>query len=85
MVLPYLPIPCVLIRNLILSAFPRNMKMPDPFLPNLLVDLLLEIKVVLRILANYTSTLLQLHLAAMTLQLWALTASFLRLLSTGWM
>ena len=60
MVLSYLPILCVLTRNLNLSAFPRNMMLPDPFLPNLKVDLLL--KVALRILANYTSTLLQLHL-----------------------
>jgi len=57
-----MPIPCVQIRNLILSAFPRNMKLPDPFMPNLKVDLLPEIKVAPRILANYTTTLLQLHL-----------------------
>lgn len=30
-------------RNLILSAFPRNMRLPDPFTPNLKVDLLPEI------------------------------------------
>jgi CCR4-NOT transcription complex subunit 1 len=30
-------------RNLILSAFPRNMRLPDPFMPNLKVDLLPEI------------------------------------------
>ncbi|CAE8592986.1 unnamed protein product, partial [Polarella glacialis] len=54
-----IPVPCVQIRNLILSAFPRNMKLPDPFMPNLKVDLLPEIKVAPRILANYTTTLLQ--------------------------
>merc|ERR1711972_260649 len=59
-----MPIPCVQIRNLILSAFPRNMKLPDPFMPNLKVDLLPEIKVAPRILANYTSALLQQHLKA---------------------
>jgi len=59
-----IPIPCVQIRNLILSAFPRNMKLPDPFMPNLKVDLLPEIKVAPRILANYTTTLLHLHLKA---------------------
>lgn len=59
-----IPIPCVQIRNLILSAFPRNMKLPDPFMPNLKVDLLPEIKVAPRILANYTSTLLQQNLKA---------------------
>jgi len=57
-----IPIPCVQIRNLILSAFPRNMKLPDPFMPNLKVDLLPDIKVAPRILSNYTNTLLQLHL-----------------------
>jgi len=57
-----MPIPCVQIRNLILSAFPRNMKLPDPFMPNLKVDLLPAIKVAPRILANYTTTLLQQHL-----------------------
>lgn len=30
-------------RNLILSAFPRNMRLPDPFTPNLKVDTLPEI------------------------------------------
>lgn len=59
-----IPIPCVQIRNLILSAFPRNMKLPDPFMPNLKVDLLPEIKIAPRILASYTTTLLQLHLKA---------------------
>mmetsp|Transcript_118346 Transcript_118346/g.204768 ORF Transcript_118346/g.204768 Transcript_118346/m.204768 type:complete len:456 (-) Transcript_118346:104-1471(-) len=59
-----IPIPCVQIRNLILSAFPRNMKLPDPFMPNLKVDLLPEIKVAPRILSNYTQTLLQLQLKA---------------------
>ena len=28
---------CVQMRNLILSAFPRNMRLPDPFTPNLKV------------------------------------------------
>lgn len=59
-----IPVPCVQIRNLILSAFPRNMKLPDPFMPNLKVDLLPEIKVSPRILANYSTTLLQLHVKA---------------------
>lgn len=30
-------------RNLILSAFPRSMRLPDPFTPNLKVDVLQEI------------------------------------------
>eukprot|EP00927_Polykrikos_kofoidii_P002672 TRINITY_DN11067_c0_g5_i2.p1 TRINITY_DN11067_c0_g5~~TRINITY_DN11067_c0_g5_i2.p1 ORF type:complete len:2502 (+),score=564.25 TRINITY_DN11067_c0_g5_i2:638-7507(+) len=59
-----IPVPCVQIRNLILSAFPRNMKLPDPFMPNLKVDLLPEIKIPPRVLANYTATLLQQKLKA---------------------
>lgn len=37
------PPSCIQMRNLILSAFPRNMRLPDPFTPNLKVDLLPEI------------------------------------------
>lgn len=29
------PPSCIQMRNLILSAFPRNMTLPDPFTPNL--------------------------------------------------
>ena len=39
------PPSCIQMRNLILSAFPRNMRLPDPFTPNLKVDLLAEIAV----------------------------------------
>lgn len=38
-----IPPACVQARNLVLSAFPRNMRLPDPFTPNLKVDLLPEI------------------------------------------
>ena len=31
------PPSCIQMRNLILSAFPRNMRLPDPFTPNLKV------------------------------------------------
>ncbi|KAF5831048.1 CCR4-Not complex component, Not1-domain-containing protein [Dunaliella salina] len=41
----HIPPTCVQMRNLILSAFPRNMRLPDPFTPNLKVDLLPEIGV----------------------------------------
>jgi len=34
---------CLQLRNLVLSAFPRAMRLPDPFSPNLKVDLLPEI------------------------------------------
>lgn len=33
---------CIQLRNLILSSFPRNMLLPDPFLPGLKVDRLPE-------------------------------------------
>lgn len=32
-----IPPNCIQLRNLILSAFPRNMRLPDPFTPNLKV------------------------------------------------
>ncbi|KAJ8969734.1 hypothetical protein NQ317_006395, partial [Molorchus minor] len=38
-----IPPNCIQMRNLILSAFPRNMRLPDPFTPNLKVDMLQEI------------------------------------------
>jgi len=39
-----IPHSCIQMRNLVLSAFPHSMKLPDPFIPNLKVDLLPEIK-----------------------------------------
>lgn len=42
-------------RNLILSAFPRNMRLPDPFTPNLKVDMLPEITVSPKIPTNVAS------------------------------
>ncbi|KAI8564580.1 hypothetical protein RHMOL_Rhmol03G0191500 [Rhododendron molle] len=39
-----IPSSCIQMRNIILSAFPHNMKVPDPFTPNLKIDLLPEIK-----------------------------------------
>jgi len=38
-----IPDNCVQLRHLILSAFPRGMVLPDPFTPNLKIDLLAEI------------------------------------------
>ncbi|KAG8177929.1 hypothetical protein JTE90_000793 [Oedothorax gibbosus] len=46
---------CIQMRNLVLSAFPRNMRLPDPFTPNLKVDLLPEITQAPRVLANFTN------------------------------
>lgn len=42
-------------RNLILSAYPRSMRLPDPFTPNLRVEVLSEITVPPKIVANYAS------------------------------
>jgi len=41
-------IPCnaIQMRNLVLSAFPRNMRLPDPFTPNLKIDNLPEIFII---------------------------------------
>lgn len=52
-----IPPTCIQMRNLILSAFPRNMRLPDPFTPNLKVDLLAEIKQAPRILSHYYKAL----------------------------
>lgn len=35
-----IPTTCIQMRNLILSAFPRSMRLPDPFTPNLKVRVL---------------------------------------------
>lgn len=48
-----LPVNCIQIRNLILSAFPRSMKLPDPFLPTLKIESLPEMKIIPRMIANY--------------------------------
>ncbi|XP_071824170.1 CCR4-NOT transcription complex subunit 1-like isoform X2 [Apostichopus japonicus] len=50
-----IPPNCIQMRNLILSAFPRNMRMPDPFTPNLKVDMLPDITQPPRILTNFSA------------------------------
>ncbi|XP_062589790.1 CCR4-NOT transcription complex subunit 1-like isoform X3 [Saccostrea cucullata] len=50
-----IPPNCVQMRNLILSAFPRNMRLPDPFTPHLKVDMLADISNPPRILINFAS------------------------------
>lgn len=50
-----IPPNCIQMRNLILSAFPRNMRLPDPFTPNLKVDMLAEITQAPRILPTYAA------------------------------
>lgn len=42
-------------RNVVLSSFPRHMRLPDPFTPNLKVDLLPEITQPPRILSKVCS------------------------------
>eukprot|EP00602_Paraphysomonas_sp_CaronLab_P009030 CAMPEP_0185024952 /NCGR_PEP_ID=MMETSP1103-20130426/8098_1 /TAXON_ID=36769 /ORGANISM="Paraphysomonas bandaiensis, Strain Caron Lab Isolate" /LENGTH=2202 /DNA_ID=CAMNT_0027558051 /DNA_START=281 /DNA_END=6889 /DNA_ORIENTATION=- len=52
-----IPQPCVQLRNLVLSAFPRSMRLPDPFTPNLKVDLLPEIAQSPRLLTDFVGIL----------------------------
>ncbi|VVC86298.1 unnamed protein product [Leptidea sinapis] len=54
-----IPPNCIQMRNLILSAFPRNMRLPDPFTPNLKVDLLPEISLPPRGVINYKNIIPQ--------------------------
>lgn len=57
-----LPSTCIQMRNLILSAFPQNMKLPDPFMPNLKVDLLPDITQPPIIRSDFTLALKQFDL-----------------------
>ncbi|XP_031355964.1 CCR4-NOT transcription complex subunit 1 [Photinus pyralis] len=50
-----IPPNCIQMRNLILSAFPRNMRLPDPFTPNLKVDVLQEITYSPRVITNFAT------------------------------
>lgn len=50
-----IPPNCIQMRNLILSAFPRNMRLPDPFTPNLKVDMLPEIAYGPRVVTNFAA------------------------------
>ncbi|KAL6906403.1 hypothetical protein ACP4OV_004004 [Aristida adscensionis] len=52
-----IPSTCIQMRNVILSAFPRNMRLPDPSTPNLKIDLLPEILVAPRIMTDVDSAL----------------------------
>ena len=52
-----IPENCVQLRNLILSAFPRGMVLPDPFTPNLKIDLLPEISKSPTVLSNVSGPL----------------------------
>ncbi|OWM64897.1 hypothetical protein CDL15_Pgr028614 [Punica granatum] len=52
-----IPPSCIQMRNIILSAFPRNMRLPDPSTPNLKIDLLAEISQSPRILSEVDAAL----------------------------
>ncbi|KAK3124635.1 hypothetical protein QOZ80_7BG0589710 [Eleusine coracana subsp. coracana] len=52
-----IPPSCIQMRNVILSAFPRNMRLPDPSTPNLKIDLLAEISVAPRIMTDVDGAL----------------------------
>ncbi|GAA0150692.1 mRNA polyadenylation factor [Lithospermum erythrorhizon] len=52
-----IPPSCIQMRNIILSAFPRNMRLPDPSTPNLKIDLLDEISQSPRILSEVDGAL----------------------------
>ncbi|CAI9101327.1 OLC1v1038621C1 [Oldenlandia corymbosa var. corymbosa] len=52
-----IPPSCIQMRNIILSAFPRNMRLPDPSTPNLKIDLLAEISQSPRILSDVDGAL----------------------------
>jgi len=48
-----IPATCVQLRNLVLSAYPRSMRLTDPFTPNLKVDMLPEISQPPRMTSDY--------------------------------
>ncbi|KAG8092529.1 hypothetical protein GUJ93_ZPchr0012g21276 [Zizania palustris] len=52
-----IPPSCIQMRNVILSAFPRNMRLPDPSTPNLKIDLLAEISIAPRIMSDVEGAL----------------------------
>ena len=53
------PASCIQLRNLILSAFPRNRRLPDPFSPNLQMSLLPELGQAPHIASDYLAALNQ--------------------------
>ncbi|VAI11401.1 unnamed protein product [Triticum turgidum subsp. durum] len=59
-----IPSSCIQMRNVILSAFPRNMRLPDPSTPNLKIDLLAEISLPPRIMSDVDGALKSKHMKA---------------------
>jgi CCR4-NOT transcription complex subunit 1 len=54
-----IPPNCIQMRNLILSAFPRSMRLPDPFTPNLKVETLPDITHAPTVVSSYTDSIPQ--------------------------
>ncbi|KAI9504686.1 CCR4-Not complex component, Not1-domain-containing protein, partial [Coemansia spiralis] len=52
-----IPTSCVQLRNLLLSAYPRDMRLPEPLTPNLKIDLLPEVSRSPRIPFDYAQIL----------------------------
>lgn len=52
-----IPHNCVQLRNIVLASFPKSMRLPDPFLPELKVDQLPEMASQPRVLTNYVKHL----------------------------
>merc|ERR1711916_65208 len=48
-----IPPSCVQMRNLLLSAYPRNVRLPDPFATNLQIELLPGMQTAPRVLSQY--------------------------------
>ena len=79
-----IPPNCIQMRNLILSAFPRNMRLPDPFTPNLKVDSLPDIAQAPRILSNYINIIQPASFKKVTLLLWESLLGFHFQARLGW-
>ncbi len=54
-----IPSNCIQLRNLVLAAFPKNMRLPDPFRAELQAGQLPEMSLQPRILSNYTGALVR--------------------------
>jgi len=54
-----IPSSCIQLRNLILSAFPSNMRFPDPLTPNLKIENLQDFQQPPVILSDYTANLIK--------------------------
>ncbi|CAK8992992.1 CCR4-NOT transcription complex subunit 1 (CCR4-associated factor 1) [Durusdinium trenchii] len=59
-----IPPSCIQLRNLVLSAFPRTMQLPDPFTRNLKVETLAESQKAPTIMSNYQRALAEGNLRA---------------------